>query len=253
MRSAPPTEQILGIRFFNGTPASAVSRMNQHGGLLVAPSGTCFERLVEDAEYRRAVTSADVVLPDSGAMVTLWRLLQRRSLRRISGLAFLKELFASEVFRVEARTCWVLPHEKSRERLLAWASVVAIPIREADCYLAPVYSQPMEDEALLGFLEDRRPRYVIIGIGAGPQEKLGQLLRERLSFRPAIICTGGALGFISGDQVAIPGWADRLYLGWLLRLLRDPRVFIPRLWKARLLPALILRHGPRLPPSRGGL
>ena len=69
----------------------------------------------------------------------------------------------------------------------------------------------------------------IIAIGSGAQEKLGYYLRENLSYRPAIHCTGAALGFITGDQKAIPDWADRFYLGWLWRLVAQPRIFIPRL------------------------
>ena len=47
--------QILGIRFFNGDVDEAIALMFQHGGFLVAPSGTCFARLREDEMYRRAV------------------------------------------------------------------------------------------------------------------------------------------------------------------------------------------------------
>jgi UDP-N-acetyl-D-mannosaminuronic acid transferase (WecB/TagA/CpsF family) len=91
---------------------------------------------------------------------------------------------------------------------------------------------------------------VIIGIGGGVQEKLGLYLRENLGYRPAIHCVGAALGFLTGDQKAIPDWADRLYLGWLCRLLAQPRIFIPRLSRALELPWLIWKYGENLPPLR---
>ena len=81
-----------------------------------------------------------------------------------------------------------------------------------------------------------------------PQEKLGYYLRENLSYRPAIYCTGAALEFITSDQISIPDWADRFYLGWLLRLLRQPRVFIPPLARGFELPWLIWKYGENLPP-----
>ena len=34
---------------------------------------------------------------------------------------------------------------------------------------------------------------------------------------PAIHCIGAALGFLTGDQVRIPHWADQWILGWLFR------------------------------------
>ena len=89
---------------------------------------------------------------------------------------------------------------------------------------------------------------MIIAIGSGAQEKLGYYLRENLSYRPAIHCIGAALGFITGDQPAIPEWADRFYLGWLWRLVAQPRIFIPRLSRGLELPWLIWKYGEELPP-----
>ena len=258
------TDQILGIPFFNGTAIQAVERAIATCGLVVAPSGTCFERFLEDEAYRRAIRTADVVLPDSGFMVSLWRLLRQRSIQRISGLSYLKQLLgedggapgvasSAEKRATESRldlrqVFWVLPHERARALLLAWAESHSRVIDPADCHIAPIYSDDVTDEPLLAMVETRRPSHVIIAIGAGAQEKLGWYLRDRLSARPAIHCVGGALGFLTGDQVAIPEWADRLYLGWFLRLLSQPRVFIPRLWKGRILPYLIWRYGTELPP-----
>jgi len=77
-------------------------------------------------------------------------------------------------------------------------------------------------------------------------------LRENLSYRPAIHCTGAALGFVTGEQIPIPDWADRWYLGWLLRLMIQPHRFIPRLILGLQLPWLIWKYGERLPPMRAG-
>ncbi|MDQ6626629.1 MAG: WecB/TagA/CpsF family glycosyltransferase, partial [Verrucomicrobiota bacterium] len=115
-------------------------------------------------------------------------------------------------------------------------------------YTAPRYSKVVADEELLGLVRSHRPLHVVVGIGAGPQEKLGYWLREHLDYRPAIHCIGGALGVMTGDQKPIPDWADRLYLGWLLRLAANPAVFLPRLWRAHQLPALLIRYGRDLPP-----
>jgi UDP-N-acetyl-D-mannosaminuronic acid transferase (WecB/TagA/CpsF family) len=76
-------------------------------------------------------------------------------------------------------------------------------------------------------------------------------LRESLSYRPAIHCTGAALGFITGDQRGIPELADRFYLGWFWRLFAQPRTFLPRLSRGLKLPWLICKYGEELPPMRG--
>src|ERR1043166_1292811 len=86
------TRQILGIQFFNGDADEAIRSIIERGGFLIAPSGTCFARLREDERYRRAVLAADLAIADSGLMVVLFRLLQRETVQRISGLKYLKHL-----------------------------------------------------------------------------------------------------------------------------------------------------------------
>jgi N-acetylglucosaminyldiphosphoundecaprenol N-acetyl-beta-D-mannosaminyltransferase len=113
-------------------------------------------------------------------------------------------------------------------------------------------SPVVEDPNLVSILESRKPKHIIVGISGGTQEKLGLYLREHLSYRPAIHCIGAALAFLTGDQKPIPMWADRLYLGWFLRLARAPRRYARRFSRAFALPGMIARYGEDLPPLREG-
>ncbi|NBU73442.1 MAG: glycosyltransferase, partial [Bacteroidetes bacterium] len=83
-----------------------------------------------------------------------------------------------------------------------------------------------------------------------PQEKLGSWLKLRLSYKPSIVCIGAAIGFLTGDQVKIPAWADHLCLGWLIRCLSNPTRFIPRYLKALRLIYLAARYRDRAPPVK---
>ena len=244
------SRQILGIRFFNGDVEQAIETMQQRGGFLIAPSGTCFVRLREDEMYRRAVVAADLAIADSGLMVLLWRLLRREKIGRISGLKYTKHLLRGLKGEGMGEIFWVLPSERARQKLFQWSHAEAFPIASKNCYVAPWYGVEIEDRNLLSLLEQTRPSHVIIAIGSGGQEKLGYFLRENLSYQPAIHCTGAALGFITGEQIPIPDWADQLYLGWFLRLISQPHRFIPRLLCGLELPCLIWQYGERLPPMR---
>jgi exopolysaccharide biosynthesis WecB/TagA/CpsF family protein len=244
------TRQILGLRFFNGDVDEAVALMSQHGGFLVAPSGTCFARLRENELYRKAMLSADLAIADSGLMVVLWRWMQREKVQRISGLKYSKHLFEKLKGEGNREVFWILPNGRAQQKLLEWSRREAFPINGDHCYVAPLYAPEVEDRNLVALIGQNRPAHVIIAIGSGPQEKLGYYLRENLSYRPAIHCIGGALAFITGDQVAIPDWADRFYLGWLWRLFAQPSIFIPRLSRALELPWLIWKYGEKLPPMR---
>ena len=245
------SRQILGIQFFNGDVEEAVGLMLQRGGLLVAPSGTCFARLRVDKIYRRAVLAADLAIADSGMMVLLWRLLRQQKVERISGYKYLKHLLGRLKGEGKRDVFWILATKHAQRSLFDWSRREGFSVAEKNCYVAPWYGSEIEDRDLLALLEQHRPTHVIVAIGSGAQEKLGYFMRENLSYRPAIHCIGAALGFITGDQISIPDWADRSYLGWFFRLLAQPRVFIPRLSRAFQLPRLILKYGEKLPPMRG--
>jgi UDP-N-acetyl-D-mannosaminuronic acid transferase (WecB/TagA/CpsF family) len=244
------TTQVLGIQFFNGDVDEAVQSMVGSGGFLIAPSGTCFARLREDEPYRRAILAADLAIADSGLMVLLCRLFRGESLPRISGLKYLKHLLVTLKGTGTGRIFWILPSERARQKLLEWSRREELPITGDDCYVAPRYGFEVGDPSLVSLINRRRPEQVITAIGSGPQEKLGHYLRDNLSYRPAIHCIGAALSFLTGDQITIPDWADRIYLGWLLRLMTQPHRFVPRLIRGFELPWLIARYGKALPPFR---
>ena len=244
------SRQVLGIRFFNGDADEAVQLMVRRGGFLIAPSGTCFARLREDERYRRAVLAADLAIADSGLMVVLCHLFRRESLQRVSGLKYLKHLLARLKGAGTGEVFWIVPHERAAQKLLDWSRREALPTTGEDCYVAPRYGFEVGDPTLVALIERRRPAQVIIAIGSGAQEKLGHYLRDNLSYRPAIHCVGAALGFITGDQIAIPDWADRIFLGWFWRLIARPRTFLPRLSRGLELPWLLLKYGETLPPMR---
>ncbi|QIF02921.1 WecB/TagA/CpsF family glycosyltransferase [Roseimicrobium sp. ORNL1] len=250
---------ILGIPFYDGDVDGAV-RSAANGGLVVAPSGPGLAvDLVRDQTYREAVQTADLVLPDSGYMVLLLRLLgqtdPKNPLRRLSGLAFLRALLDETELRRDGATFWVMPSEAEKVRTMTYLRGRGFDhLTDEDCYLAPRYrtsgneNAPIQDEALALILEARKPQWVILNVGGGIQEPLGVWLRNRLSYRPAIICTGAAIAFLSGGQAEIPPWADRLYLGWLLRIISAPASYVPRYANAARLGWLMARWKDRMPP-----
>jgi exopolysaccharide biosynthesis WecB/TagA/CpsF family protein len=245
----PSIEVILGVHFFNGTVEEAVETMSANGGLLAVPAAPALVKLSEDEHYRRALTSADMVIADSGAMVLLWKILTGRSVERISGLKFLKRLVPRLASHPDERVLWIVPTEHAHKKTIAWLRSMNLTA-SADFYIAPRYAAQVRDDALVAKIDNHPPTHVVVGIGGGVQEKLGLFLKENLRARPAIHCIGAALAFLTGDQPPIPMWADRFYLGWLLRLLRQPRIFGPRYISALRLPGLLLRYGRNLPPLR---
>jgi UDP-N-acetyl-D-mannosaminuronic acid transferase (WecB/TagA/CpsF family) len=143
-----------------------------------------------------------------------------------------------------------MPSRDSMARNLEWLNAGGHTVTPDDCYVAPVYPRRgrVEDPELLELLERRRPAHVFLCVGSGVQEKLGLYLKRNLTYGPGIHCLGAAIAFLSGDQARIPLWADRLALGWLVRCIRDPKVFVPRYLRAFELAYLVLRYDEKSPP-----
>jgi UDP-N-acetyl-D-mannosaminuronic acid transferase (WecB/TagA/CpsF family) len=200
--------------------------------------------------YRDALLGADIAITDSALMVMVWNLLQHDSLHRLSGLTYLRELLLQADVRQTGNTLWIMANPKSAAINIKWLAENGISVDPQFVYIAPMYGEEIADDDLLALLDRLRPRHVIVTVGGGTQERLGLYLKQHLSYLPAIHCIGAAIAFLSGDQVHIPVWVDRLYLCWLFRCLSDPKRYIPRYWGARKLVALMWRYRNRLPALR---
>jgi N-acetylglucosaminyldiphosphoundecaprenol N-acetyl-beta-D-mannosaminyltransferase len=240
--------QILGIRFFVGDADEAIARI-RGGGLLVVPAAPALKNLAHDPAYREALQGADLVIADSAFMVMIWNRLEHDSIRRVSGLTYLSSLLKQPDFRQPGGSFWIMASERSARRNTAWLRRQGVQLEAVDRYIAPLYGKTIEDPELLKRIDQRRPRHIVVTLGGGTQERLGLYLRSELKCKPSIHCIGAAIAFLSGDQVLIPKWADRMYLGWLFRCISDPPRYMPRYWDARKLLSLMIRYGSRLPDS----
>jgi UDP-N-acetyl-D-mannosaminuronic acid transferase (WecB/TagA/CpsF family) len=253
--------RILGIDFFDGSARAAIALMRE-GGLLVIPAAPALKDLDSNPGYRDALLNADLAITDSAFMVLIWNRLQQTRIRRLSGLEYLSVLLLEPGVRRPGNTVWIMASPSSAQRNRAWLERQGINIPDDHVYLAPMYaaagctepsedgSPSLSDPVLLERLERLRPQHIILTIGGGTQECLGLYLKRNLSYRPAIHCVGAAIAFLSGDQVSIPMWADRYYLGWLFRSLSEPKRYGPRYWEARKLLDLMRRNRGYLPPLK---
>jgi UDP-N-acetyl-D-mannosaminuronic acid transferase (WecB/TagA/CpsF family) len=248
--------KILGVSFCTYGP-DLIPALRE-GGLVQVPSGPGLaDDLRTKPAYAQALLEADYVIPDSGLMVLIWnRWLRPPSapgLERYSGLRLLRDLLPRSEVQAEGASFWIMPTAADQEQNLNWLQAEGHRVSERDCYLAPFYRNRLdsegsvEDPELLARIEERKPRYIFVNVGSGVQEQLGWYLQKNLTYRPAILCTGAAISFLSGGQAEIPPWADKLYLGWLLRVHRDPLRFGKRYLSAIKLVPLMLKYRDQLP------
>lgn len=232
--------RIMQIPFALGNVEQLAEAALNLRGLVTAPSAPCLALAAKDARYTEQLAESQLVLPDSGAMVLVWRLVRPRSpLQRVSGLAFLSAVLEDPRLRQPGALFLVDPSPEASARNRDWLQGRGIPVRVEDQYVAPLYSPDCaEDPILLDLLGQRAPRYVLINLGGGIQERLGAWLQQQwqqgpdLPGLPAIFCTGAAIAFLTGEQSRIPAWADRFYLGWAVRCLGRASLYVPRYLKS---------------------
>lgn len=242
--------RILGVDFFVGDAAQAVE-LGARGGLVVVPAAPALMELQTDEGYRQALLNSDLAITDSGFLMLCWQMMTGERLPRVSGLKYLRLLLARPDLKEPESVLWVMPSRASMHRNLRWLRSAGFPYRAQDCYVAPRYrGGEIVDDSLVELINRRRVRHVIIGLGGGVQEKLGYNLRQRCPSAPAIHCIGAAIGFLTGDQVRIPDWADQWLLGWLFRCAADPGRFVPRYARAFKLGMVLWRYRSHLPEMR---
>src|ERR1019366_7622396 len=153
-----------------------------------------------------ALEGADLAVTDSAYMVLLWLLSTGERIRRISGLRFLRGLIRLGEHRAKGDTFWVMPSAEDSEANRAWLRGEGFDVPAEDTYVAPISPRegPISDGRLLELPSSRRPRLVFIALSGGVQERLGADLRRRLGYKPAILCIGGGIAFLSGGPTRIP-------------------------------------------------
>lgn len=240
--NAQDTIKILGIHFHNGSVEDVIFKIKT-GGLLTVPAAPGLVNIKKDPIYYKALQSSSYVIADSGYMALIWNLMYKKKVNRISGLKFLIAFLNDLEVQQHENILLVDPRPAEAVANLNYLNNNGFKLDSGSSYVAPLYSKGhVEDEELLRLIEERKPRFVIINLAGGVQEKLGAYLNSNLSYKPGIICTGAAIAFLTGYQADIPNWADRLYLGWLCRCIEKPDLYIPRYLSSFSLLGLMLRH-----------
>ena len=221
--------KFFKIKFMDGD-FKDIKFLLDKGGLLVLPAAPALANIYSDKSYHRALKHADIALFDSGFFCLLLRIFKGIKIKKYSGLKFLTQLLKS----LKNRSDQILMINPSyNEQLLNKKYLKLKKINNSNHYVAPFYNKNIiNDLKLLKMIKKDKPRYIVINLGGGVQELLGSYLKYNLDYKPSIVCSGAAIAFLTGQQAKIPSIFDKLYLGWLIRIMFNPFIFIPRYIKA---------------------
>jgi len=221
--------KFFKIKFMEGD-FKDIKFLLDKGGLLVLPAAPALANIHVDKNYHKALKHANIALFDSGFFCLLLLIFKRIRVKKYSGLKFLSQLLDS--FKNCSNQIMMI-NPSYKEQSLNKRYLKLKKLNNILHYVAPFYNKTnVKDLKLLKIINKNKPKYIIINLGGGVQELLGNYLKSNLDYKSSIICSGAAIAFLTGQQAKIPMILDRIYLGWLVRIIHKPSVFLPRYIKA---------------------
>ena len=208
-------------------------------GLFVFPSGPGLSELKVNSNYHKSLINSDYVFFDSGFFVLLLRFFKNINVQKLSGYKFLDFYF--NYLKINKKKIFSIDPNKELSNSYRLFFKKKIKIKSFH-YIAPKYNSRIKiNKNLIKRIHDSKAKEIIINIGGGTQEILGYYLSKKLNKKYKIVCTGAAIAFFTGDQSPINNNIDKLYLGWLFRIIYNPKIFLPRYLSAFKLFFLFIR------------
>lgn len=220
MHAVQIPEVVAQIRLWieSGVTGRYIAVTGMHG---IAESRT-------DREFRRALDSADLVVPDGMPLVWLGQWHRHPLKRRVYGPE-LMETFCCET-GATYRHFFYGGGPETAERL-ADSLRQRHGIVVAGTYCPPFRPLTKEEQRdVTSRIEAVSADVLWVGLSTPKQEKWMHDNRELLSV-PVMLGVGAAFDFNSGRARQAPAWMQESGLEWLFRLLSEPR----RLWRRYLI------------------
>lgn len=182
----------------------------------------------EDAEYCAIQNGGIMAIPDGGPLSSVGRRRGHFHMERVTGPDYM-----GEIMKISAekgyRHFFYGSTEETLEKLRQRFMKVYPGLKIAGMYSPPF--RPMtreEDEALVSDINDTKPDFVWVALGAPKQEQWMAAHQGRVE--GLMIGVGAGFDYFAGNIKRAPGWMQKLNLEWLYRLIQEPGRLFKRYW-----------------------
>ena len=221
------------IKFYDWSFNKIIKKLSTEGGYLVAPAASALVDIKINKNYYNSLKNSNCAIFDSGFFCVLLRLLGICKPKKFSGFLFIKNFLN---YKKVKKKKILLINASNKQSKLNQELLLKNKFEKILCYVAPDYKNTKyTDHILINQINKYKPNYILINIGGLKQEPLAFWIIKRIKFKCAVFCTGGAIDFITGLQAPINLFIDKIYLGWLLRIIYSPRIFFLRVFKSLFL------------------
>lgn len=233
--------KFLNIKFFDSSYENIDKYLKKKGGYLVAPAASALANVYSDKSYLNSLQKSTVAIFDSGLFCLLSLMFKFVKVKKFSGYKFINS-FINDQRKIKCKILLLEPSTYSSK--INNLYLKSHKFRFLKHYICPLYQKNVIDKNLIKLINNYKPRFIIINIAGGTQEKLALYIKSNINWKIIIICSGAALSFLSDKKLKykITKYVDEMYLGWLFRLLNNPKFFGYRLMKSLQIIFLVLNE-----------
>ena len=182
----------------------------------------------EDPEYLKVQNGGIMAIPDGGPLSSIGQRRGFKNMKRTTGPSLM-----GEIFKISAekgyRHYFYGSRNETLEKLYA-ALVDAYPGIQIAGMFSPPF-RPMtedEDKTIVDRINETKPDFVWVGLGAPKQEKWMAAHQGRVN--GLMIGVGAGFDYYAGNIERAPEWMQKRNLEWVYRLIQDPKRLFERYW-----------------------
>jgi N-acetylglucosaminyldiphosphoundecaprenol N-acetyl-beta-D-mannosaminyltransferase len=182
-------------------------------------------KLQKDADFYRLLPKFDVVTCDSQILTVAARLLGNPLRERVSGSDYFPRFYTRyrDDPSMTVFICGGAPGVADIARRNVNAKVGREMVVGTNSPSRDFESRPAEIERVIDEINASRATVLVVGLGAGRQEKFIFRYRDRLTGIKLFLPLGGTIDYEAESLRRPPSWITNVGLEWLYRLVREPR------------------------------
>jgi len=180
----------------------------------------------EDENYRNIQNGGLMAIPDGGPLTTIGRKYGYKDMSRTTGPDLM-----GEVFKVSCGNGYRHYFYGSTEETLE-KMYTQLKKSFPDIDIVGMYSPPFrpltkqEDEEIIKSINQKKPHFVWVGLGAPKQEKW--MAAHKGKINGLMVGVGAGFDYYAGNINRAPEWMQKHNLEWAYRLLQDPKRLFKR-------------------------
>ena len=232
-KSAIPTCNILGVNIAAIDMQWLISFINENisklsGDYICVSNVHTTVTAYEDEEYCKVQNSGILAIPDGGPLSSVGQKRGFKNMKRTTGPSLM-----GEIFKISAskgyRHYFYGSTDETLEKLYSALTETYPGIQIVGMYSPPF--RPMtddEDKAIVKRINETKPDFVWVGLGAPKQEKWMAAHQGRVE--GLMIGVGAGFDYYAGNIERAPEWMQKSNLEWFYRLIQDPKRLFGRYW-----------------------